>query len=217
MINIVLVYDDLDYDENEIGLGDFFRKCSESLKSLISEYQFNLSELDSTLINEKNIQDECSKVNSMSYFLITYSHGLEDSLLHEYKAKKYISVDNLSSFKNSFFYTWSCSSGLKLGIELHKLGNVIFFGYTDEVIGISTGNYMDLFIECANEGIRLFLNGYTIEDSYYGMLELYKKSIFELSKSRFDSLAASMLGRNRRALIHYADGLEQFTIKDFII
>jgi len=217
MINIVLVYDDLDYDADKGSLGEFFKGCAEDFKLLLKTHQHNLSELDSTFISDINLIAECTKVNSRNFLLVTYSHGYEDCLLHEYKEKKYVVSNNIISFKNSFFYTWSCYSGLQLGEELHKLGSVIFFGYTDEVIGIEQGGYMDIFIKCANEGMRLFLNGLSVEDSYYGMLDFYKKSVFELSKSRFDTIAASALGSNRRALIHYADGLENLTIQDFIL
>ncbi|OIQ22056.1 MAG: hypothetical protein BM557_01370 [Flavobacterium sp. MedPE-SWcel] len=201
MIDTVLVI-----DESDNTLGSFFQSCQNDLYAF-----FNLTGVNPTLINSNRLNDLSIKVTTepLEKFIFgAYSHGDKNCLV---KAQlPYISTAlNNSFFKNSFFYTFSCSSGYELGSNLIENGCLTFIGY-NQVISIWS-TYIKPFVECANYGLIRFYDG---EDTYSIVEQMKVKYTNEIdSIYSSDFLIASILRENRDALVIHGENININNIK----
>jgi hypothetical protein len=198
MIDVVLIYDPAD-DADGGDLGYFFAACATHIKShLGTDPRLNLTEVVSEQIEAGAVQDILIKVKEKSYIVIVYSHGLEDKLFIAKSGFTFLSSnENSHLLENSLFYSWACLCGLNFGPSIISKGSKGFIGYNKTVWAGSL--YIDIFIECANYGLLLFIQGATIEQSFLSMKDKYIEKTDELSD--IDFWASSFLERNKNALI----------------
>ena len=184
----------LAFDENDSVLGSFFQSCKENLDSFFAQIDIQPTFLNSNTLNDLAIEIVTKDISSFVFG--AYSHGDNDCLLKK-TSIPYISLTNSSNFKNSFFYTFSCSTGKELGLNLIKNGCHCYIGYNDIVAIWST--YQKPFIECANYGIIQFFYGEESHTIINQMKEKYNDEIDNMYKQDF--LIASILRDNRDGLI----------------
>jgi|SRR3954466_3141785 len=192
MANTILAIDDQDST-----LGPFFLACQEELISFFDEQNITVSRINSNALNDLTIT--MTTAGRAPFVFGGYSHGTYENLLKSAQIP-YISIAlNGSSFENSLFYTFSCSSGKKLGIDLIGMNCICFIGYKADVAIWST--YMQPFVECANHGLFQFYMGNDTESIVIQMKQKYNEHIDAIYKK--DYLIASILMDNRDALIKH--------------
>ena len=189
MANTILAFDELDS-----VLGSFFQSCKENLDLFFAQINIQPTFLNSNKLNDLAIEIVTKEVTSFVFG--AYSHGSNDCLVKS-ASIPYVSSTNSSNFKNSFFYTFSCSSGMILGDNLIANGCHCFIGYKDIVAIWST--FPKPFINCANYGLIQFFKGENSHTIINQMKEKYNDEIDEMY--RYDFLIASILKENRDGLI----------------
>lgn len=194
MANTIIAYDDLDS-----SLGQFFTACKQELESFFSGQGIAADWISSNRLNDLAISATTAK---FEYFVFgAYSHGDHNSLLKSARDPYITIVLNGDSFKNCFFYTFSCKTGLTLGLELIGKKCLCFIGYQKDVFIWNT--YIKPFVECANYGLIQFFNGNNTEEVMSKMVEKYNENIDATYKINF--LIAAILRDNRDALIRHGD------------
>ncbi|MBN2285109.1 MAG: hypothetical protein JXI43_01580 [Tissierellales bacterium] len=212
MINVTIVYSDENMDsETDESLGLYFFGCAQELKKYIQSfvtYDIKLQEIHGRLLNPAYLEILLKKQQPQKFIFIAYSHGRENALLHE--GIRYIEAErNTYLFKNALFYTNACLSGRILGQNLIQAGCTAFVGYNDEVVAANP--YYDIFQACENYGIERFFQGENLDISYRKMKQKYTEKIEDLYE--FDIFAASLLAKNRDALVLLGDN--RLVIADF--
>lgn len=189
MAKTLLVCDELDG-----GLGLFFGSCLKNLELFFTELDIENEVLKNGQLNDLSVQ---LKTNLLDKFIfVAYSHGYTNCLLNA--NIPYISTTmNDKCFNNSFFYTFSCSSGSELASHLINNGCLCYIGYNKEVAIWST--FITPFVECANHGLKQFFLGDDTATVYKKMDEKYNVEIDAIYKKDF--MIASILRENRDALI----------------
>ncbi len=201
MIDVILTFDNL----NPNG-GQFMNACLEDINNYFSNKQHRLTILTSHEINSDSIN--LSTKDLKSFIFVPYCHGNE-FCLGNINSEIFLSTDvNITNFSNTFFYTFSCSSGKNLGPELVRNKCKCFFGYKNTIYSISGYNQ---FKYCANSGLFLFIEGVNTDDVFVQMKEAYQEKIYELSK--IDFFSAAHLRSNKDSLIKIGDNI---TINDLI-
>lgn len=202
MIDVLLVCDNL----NPRG-GSFMTACRDDIVNFFSGKPHRLKVINSPDITSKNIYD--NTINLTSQIFVPYCHGNQTCLANAIPEIFISTTENIGNFSNSFFYTFSCSSGHTLGEDLIKNGCKSFFGYKNTIWNIDGYNQ---FMECANYGLYLFIDGVNTDAIIKEMIRLYNEKIDELTK--INSMVASHLRYNRDALVKLGDNI---TISDIIV
>jgi hypothetical protein len=208
MINILLAYDD---DENDY-LGEFCRQCYYRLTQYFQHKEnCKIIELDNNVLKKEHIENAISALDGNPFIFLAYSHG-EKGCLNG--IDDYVDIQNCYFFNNSFFYTFSCSSGKELGERLITNGCHSFIGY-DKVVYIikSQESY---FADCANYGIIRFLEGETSENALNRMLDNYELVIDKLIGERgigFPVIAELVQNKNALVLL----GRDNLSVGEFNI
>lgn len=189
MTKIILAFD----DEDET-MGEFNRGCREDYEAFLANYDYPISAINSSQLNDLNIQFQTNENNP--FIFVAYSHGLNEGLYS--RAGAYVSTSvNHTCFTQSFFYTVSCYSADELGSCLIENGCYSFFGYKS-LFNFWVG--YKSFSHCANYGFFLFLQGKNTSEIYDAMIEEYNNHIDQMYSQ--NALAASLLLDNRRALVY---------------
>jgi prepilin-type processing-associated H-X9-DG protein len=205
------------FDNNDIGLGDFFRQCKEDLIRFLDDQkidngnntEYDVHEMHSGRCNVVYVDVRLPLINGNNFLFIAYSHGDVDCLTAG--GSYYIdSNSNSQLFKNSFFYAVACRTGADLGPALVGKGSHAFIGYSEDYY-VPNG-HVPLFINCVNVGVKMFLIGQTAKESFRLMVQHYDQKIDEL-KELNDIIPASWLVKNREALVFL--GKEDLTIANF--
>jgi hypothetical protein len=202
MIDILLAF-----DNDDKSAGAFLTECRNDIITFFNGKAFPLSIINSGGLNENHINR--STINLQSFIFVTYCHG-DEVCLAEGGVNIFLSETvNISNFSNTFFYTVSCSSGHTLGHELVKNGCQSFFGYKNE---FNFYNGFPSFLECANYGLYLFIDGEYTDNIYFQMIQHYDKHIKKVYK--VDSFVASLLLGNKDALVKIGNNI---CVNDLII
>lgn len=189
MAKTLLVFDELD-----VGLGPFFQSCMINLETFFDNMNIERDILRSVQLNNLSVQ---LKTESLDKFVFAaYSHGYKNCLLNS--NIPYISTTvNDKSFNNTFFYTFSCSSGIELGTHLIQNGCLCYIGYNKEISIWNT--FLTPFVECANYGLKQFFEGQDTTALFAKMDEKYNFEIDAIYETDF--MIASILRDNRDALV----------------
>jgi len=194
MINTIIA---VDVDDDQ--LGGFFNSCISDLDIYFKENNHKPRYLNSKQLNVASINHFV--LNTPNLFFLAYSHGSTNELVCN--NTPYISSSiNHDIFTNSFFYTCSCKSAKNLGHALVQNGCLSFIGYSDN-FEIWDFNQPP-FVECANLGAKLFLDGITTEEVYTRMIDLYNSHI---ANYKNDMMGAAILLSNKRSLKHIGSNL----------
>lgn len=195
-------------DEKDQKLGDYFLVCMDNIKEVIQSKGYNFHPIQSDNLNVAYLEIRLSDLADKKKLFLAYSHGTEDSLL---SSETYLHLNHgYQYFGQSLFYTFSCSSGIKLGPKLIESGCLAFVGYKSVVSIITT--YQEIFSLCANHGIKEFIGGMTIKESYISMKEYYTEEIDNTYSKNF--IVASELRQNRDSLILLGNG--EINMCDFL-
>ena len=204
MIKIILAY-----DEDNYTLGEYFAYCAFNISQYFNDEQHGIIKITGRVLNSAYIDLELSKHENIPFLFIAYSHGTKHSLISD---EEYLSnSSNLLPFQDSFFYTFSCSSGIELGMNLIDNGAKVFIGYKSDVYIITT--YQQIFAECANEGMKYFLKGESVENSFLKMIEKHNDEIDNIYSKNF--FVASTIRQNRDSLI-LKGKQAHWTVNDFL-
>ena len=194
MINTFLAFDNEDVD-----LGKFFTECSEDLISHFEINEIHYFLLNSPKLNSIIIEATLEKIKT--FIFLVYCHGSDTELLAR-GVNPFINSDNAFNFSNSFFYTCSCHTGKGLAKTLIENGCLSYIGYNNK---FSIWDYnRPPFIDCANFGIKLFLQGSSSEEILKRMLDKYNEHI---DNYNHDVFGAAILLSNRRALRHLGSNI----------
>lgn len=203
------------FDEQDSGLGDFFNQCKQDLIDFLEHMSathgngYTIDEINTGNCNEVYIEQRIAGLNTNNYLFIAYSHGDADCLTAAGAA--YIHSDsNTHLFSNAFFYAVACSVGSRLGQALIDRGCHVFIGYKDTFYILH--KRLQLAINCANIGIKMFLSGNTVEEAFRLIEKFYNQEIDKLMNFN-DVIAASLLVKNKNALVVL--GNNNLTINDF--
>ncbi len=201
MIDVFLVFDDL----NPRG-GSFVTDCLNDILIFFYNKPHRLNVLRSHDITANTIHNSTS--NLSSFIFVPYCHGNEVCLANINSEVFISTTENNTIFSNSLFYTFSCSSGHTLGQNLIDNKCQCFFGYKKTIF--SYLGYKQ-FLDCANHGLYLFVNGESTNNIYIQMKNYYNDRIDELYL--IDPFAASYLRSNRDALVKIGNDI---SINDLI-
>jgi hypothetical protein len=189
----------LAFDEQDLTLGPFFLACQDDLDVFLNENGITIKRINSSALNDVAI---IAHTENLAPFIFgAYSHGAHDCLLKS-ATDPYISIAlNGKSFKKSFFYTFSCSAGKELGVQLIANECLCFIGYKEDVAIWTT--YPKPFVECANYGLIQFYNGSNTDAIISEMKTKYNNHIDDLYKT--DYMIAAILRENRDALVKHGN------------
>jgi hypothetical protein len=197
MTNVVLAFDELDS-----SLGNFISACQRELDVFFNSRNIVPRRINSNILNDLAISIAVAQSNP-SFVFGAYSHGNAGNLLKSAR-EPYVSIAlNGGSFGNSFFYTFSCSSGKELGRDLIGRECLCFIGYKETIAIWST--YIKPFVECANYGLTQFFEGNATDTILSQMKEKYNEQIDAIYKN--DYMIASILKENRDALIMHGKAI----------
>lgn len=150
MINTVVAY-----DNNDSILGNYFHSSFLYIDDLKNHSNTSITGIDSSGCLELNINQIIPTFNEQNFVFVGFSHGSDDGKCLTCE-DDYISENNSSLFKNSFFYSTACHIGKDLGNILSDNGCKCFIGYTTEAKAPNSGAYVDLFIECEAHALKNF-------------------------------------------------------------
>jgi len=192
MINTILAID----DQDEI-LGGFYSECLQDLENFEND-KITLTSIRSNALNEANI---VLRVPANGKFLfLAYSHGSENELLASGIIPYISDTINTTLFRQSFFYTCSCSTGKRLGQSLIDNECSSYIGYKEK---FQVWDYnRKPFVECANHGYKLFIQGESVDVIITKMKEKYNEHI---SNYNNDFFGAAILLANKNALVALGD------------
>lgn len=202
MIDILLAFDNL----NPKG-GAFMTSCRDDIASFFNGKPHRLKFINSPELSSKNIYD--STINLPPFIFVPYCHGNESCLANGIPEIFLSSTENITNFEGSFIYTFSCSSGHTLGNDLIANNCQCFFGYKKTIWSITGYNQ---FLDCANYGLYLFIDGHNTDFIFDEMIRLYNEKIDELMM--INAMVASHLRVNRDALVKLGNNI---TIDDLIV
>ena len=189
------------FDEQDSTLGGFFAECEQALDTYFAAQNVVIRKINSNRLNSLIIAS--STAAFPSFVFGAYSHGDHESLLKSAR-DPYISIAlNGNSFRNCFFYTFSCSAGKTLGQGLVERNCHCFIGYSKPVAIWST--FIRPFVECANYGLIRFFSGSNSETVVSEMLEKYNENIDAIYK--VDFMIAAILKENRDALVRHGNSI----------
>ena len=195
MANTVIVV-----DEADTKLGSFFQVCIEDLNNFFNEINIQPTLLNSLKLNDLSVQLTTEPLKSFVFG--AFSHGGKNCLVKSNTSYVSTTINN-TCFNNSFFYTFSCSSGYELGNNLIDNGCLCFIGY-NKIISIWS-TYIQPFVICANHGLKLFYNGVNTFQIVKEMKEQYNHEIDTLYTKDF--FIASILRENRDALVRHGENI----------
>ncbi len=192
MISTILAIDERDHI-----LGDFYTECLLDLENFENN-RCLIKAIKSNSLNELAIS--VSIPLEGGFIFLAYSHGSDTELLAG-GVTPYISESiNTSLFKNSFFYTCSCSTAKRLGHILIENECISYIGYKEK---FEIWDYNRVpFVDCANYGYKLFVQGDDVKTIIEKMKEKYDEHIDNYTNDIFGS--AHLLA-NKRALIALGD------------
>lgn len=192
MISTILAIDERDY-----VLGNFYTECLTDLENFEND-KCAITYIKSNALNDLAISVTVPKGGK--FVFLAYSHGSDSELLAG-GVTPYISENlNITLFKNSFFYTCSCSTGKRLGQVLIDNECISYIGYREK-FEIWDFNRSP-FVECANYGYKLFVQGNNVESIIEQMRAKYDEHI---SNYNNDFFGAAHLLANRNALLALGD------------
>lgn len=210
MINIIIVFDG---DDDE--LGSYFRMCATDIHNTLVENHndiFEITLITSDGLSIDNIQTVLRTKGELDYVFISFSHGSDSTLLRKNDSVAYVDmVSNNSHFNKAMVYTFACSAGLLLGPELIAAGSHAFWGYINSVEIVML--YDVEFMTCTNFGLKMFLSGYNLEDSFNMMQSKFLDIIYDVAER--NSFASSQLLDAKRSLVLH--GNRNLSLNDFIV
>ena len=177
----------------------FFNKCAITINESLSA-SWNCISIDSRSLNDIHLKIRTGQLQG-SFVFVSFTHGSESSLVASGIAFLQSPIER-NYLVNSFSYCFACHSGKILGRELVDSGTHTFIGYSAQV-DIVVG-YLDVFADCAIEGLLSFNNGATIGESLISQKNKYTEQIDELYEEHF--FAASVLMDNRDCLVLHGNG-----------
>jgi hypothetical protein len=202
MNNIVLAVDELDH-----SLGSFFGVCRDELTAFLESNGMSHTLISSNRLNDLAIT-MTTQVHS-SFVFGAYSHGSNECLAKQNPWTPFISRElNGAAFNNSFFYTFSCSSGLDFGRDIISQGCLCFIGYNKPVAIWNT--WIKPFVNCANYGLTQFFLGYQTHDIINQMSQRYDEEIDSIYEK--DYLIASILFENKNALVIHGSNISKIDL-----
>ncbi|MDF0716946.1 hypothetical protein PY092_12360 [Muricauda sp. 334s03] len=195
------------YDERDLELGTYFQKCRDELHTLIQNlpnFSHTANDVPANRCNMAYLEINLGKLRDMPFIIAAYTHGNSKQLV--VNGTRFIDTDEDNSyFQNSFFYTNSCSSGIKLGPNLIDNNCSAFIGFDSDVDALLGDYYEDLSIKCDNYGITAFLSQeITAIQAYDQMRDNYTNEIQKLQNS-MDILRAGILINARESLVFHGN------------
>jgi hypothetical protein len=198
------------FDNADSILGNYFEQSKVDLINFINTNDINhtINEIPSPQCNQAYIDIIIPQINHQNFIFVAYSHGMPDHL--QANASFYVrSGVNSDIFTRSLFYSMCCHAGKHLGVALISSGCHAFIGYKDEAWALNSSN-MQLSIECDNFGIKKFISGDTLQNSFEAMKQNFNIQIDALENNG-EILAAAYLRRNRDVLIMLGNGNIRFS------
>jgi hypothetical protein len=199
-------------DDNDESLGNFFRLCANSVRSIIRNANISFIEMSSLkLKNNIAITQQLMGV-SHPFIFVALTHGNENSLIGSENAP-YIAIgQNSDKFTGALFYCFSCSAGKKLGEDIVANGGKCFIGHNKKIFGHNYPQWQVHF----HRPIEVFFihlnNGDSISNCIKYKKVEYTKIIDEIYNK--DAFIAAHLLENRDSLVVHGDA--GHTIFDFI-
>lgn len=198
------------YDNADAILGWYFEQSKVDLISYIAANDAGglINEIASPQCNQAYIDIIIPQINARNFVFVAYSHGMSDHL--QANASFYVRAGvNSDLFINSFFYSMCCHSGKHLGTALVLGGCHAFIGYNEEAY-VLPGRFASIFIACDNFGIKRFISGNTLQDSFEAMKQNFNEQIDALANSG-DIFEALYLRKNRDALVMFGNANTVFS------
>ena len=195
------------YDEEDVKLGSYFRKCRDQLVSTIEgipDFDYSTNEIQAKQCNRAYLDIALQRLDDLPFIITAYMHGNFKQLVAN--GGRFVDADEDNTFfSNTLFYTNSCSSGKLLGPSLISDACRTFIGFDQEVYSLLGDPYEDISVSCDNHGISAFLtDDVTAYSAYQSMKDNYTQEIKKLNDAK-DVLRAGILISAREALVFHGD------------
>tara|TARA_R110002096_G_scaffold221459_2_gene410300 strand:- start:4202 stop:4843 length:642 start_codon:yes stop_codon:yes gene_type:complete len=203
MIDLVLAFDDSDAD-----LGVYFALCKDDSVEIINSLEENRERIRYTQIpaircTTAYLDISLQALKDVPFIWAAFTHGDENSITIANVSFVEVGNDN-SLFKDSFFYTNSCSCGLNLGQDLIDQNCRVFIGYKKKVYAFKN-EYADISLKCDTIGLTSFLTeDITAFEAYLKINQLYTQESRKLQRIG-DILSAGLLINARESLTFKGD------------
>lgn len=188
MTEVIIAVDELDD-----CLGDFFNECLQDLEIIEKEAGCNTKYIKSDQLNDASVSFLVPK--DKAFIFLAYSHGSETELLKRATTPYISEILNIDKFKSSFFYTCSCKTGKSLAQTLINNHCHCYIGYNEEFTVWDFNRKP--FVECANLGFKLFLQGIESGEIINLMKAKYDEAIDNYEN---DLMGSAYLLSNKNAL-----------------
>jgi hypothetical protein len=142
MINILVVYDDLDHK-----IGENAQFCYEYLANSLPADEHIKHILRGENCTSERVEHTITTFNEKPFIFVAYSHGKADKLISTYETNGYVNLENAYFFGESLFYTNACLTALELKSHLthHKCKGYV--GYSIEVVLPEDAQYDAIFTQ----------------------------------------------------------------------
>lgn len=203
MIDLVVAFDDSDAE-----LGVYFALCKDDSVEIINSLEKNrerirYTEIPANKCNLAYLDISLQSLKDVPFIWAAFTHGDENSITIANVPFVEVGNDN-SLFKDSFFYTNSCSSGLNLGQDLIDQNCRVFIGYNKKVYAFKN-EYADTSLKCDTIGLTSFLTeDITAFEAYLKINQLYTQESRKLQNIG-DILSAGLLINARESLTFKGD------------
>jgi len=201
MIKVVIAV-----DEKDKQLGDYFASCKQYFIAAINsidEISSEISEISARNCRKEYLDITLSHLKEVPFIMVAYMHGNEKQLIANGGVFLQVGNDN-SYFKDTLFYTNSCSCGKYLGPDLIRYKCSAFIGY-DQKVDVFLEDHREISIKCDNFGIIAFLTqNITAHEAYEQMHTNYSIEVNKM-RSFGNILGASVLVNARESLVFHGN------------
>ncbi len=203
MAKILIAYN----DAQNINLHNFFQACADDVRQYCVDNNMEYISLFPPKFTETEVSGGI--LNSQLCFVA--AHGDANGIYNEEDDAVISTKTTNYNFNGKGLYCVVCSCAQNLMPELQRIGLKIFVGY-NAPLG-SDGN-IDVFQDCALEGIRQLLSGKNVAEAKRLMLQKYNDCIDAANQNKDLWSTRDILLENRERLVF--EGQDNLTINDLM-
>lgn len=203
MAKVLIAYN----NASNVNLHNFFQACADDVRQYCVDNNMEYISLFPPQFTETEVSG--GMIDSQLCFVA--AHGDANGIYNEEDAAVISTKTTNYNFKDKGLYCVVCSCAQYLISELQRIGLKIFVGYND---AFGTDGNLDIFKDCALEGIRQLLLGKNVAEAKRLMLQKYDECIDAANQNKDSWSTRDILLDNREHLVF--EGQDNLTINDLL-